>query len=321
MQPNHTICADSLTTLAKVPEHLFDAVITDPPYGLSTLPTSVVKRTITRWQSGDHSYIPKRGKGFMGAGWDRFVPPPALWSQVARVTKPGGMVAAFAGARTLDLMMLSMKTGGLTILGVCEWVNAQGFPKSHRVDKEIDKILGAERTLRVDERWRERYPNGAGGNLKAGTSAHLYEQAQRREGLRLTSDPVTPQAKQWAGWGTSLKPAHEPIIIATNAITGKDTALPHFLYHPKALTKERPEYLQDGQLIQHPTTKPLGLMKWLIEQLTAPQDWVLDPFAGSGTTGQACVETGRKYTLIENEEAYIRLIDQRLSTSKGATTP
>ena len=101
-----------------------DAVVCDPPYGLNRLPAKVVTDVIARWVTGDRGFVPGGGSGLNLARWDRFVPPPALWDEVARVLKPGGHVLAFAAPRTQDLMGLSLRLAGFEIRDtILAWVN------------------------------------------------------------------------------------------------------------------------------------------------------------------------------------------------------
>jgi hypothetical protein len=94
-----------------------------------------------------------------------------------------------------------------------------GFPKSLDVSKAIDKAAGAERELRVNKKWADKYPNGPGGNL---TQNGQIGQLKRIVGNPLmTSDPATPEAQQWQGWGTALKPAFEPVIVARKPLGGE----------------------------------------------------------------------------------------------------
>lgn len=120
---------DSQQVLESYPDHTFDAVITDPPYGLAATNTDQIVTAMTEWLTGDRGYIPA-GRGFMGHEWDRFVPPPALWDQVFRVLKPGGYAAIFAGDRTSDLMGMSVRLAGFEMRMPMMWVYAQGMPKS-----------------------------------------------------------------------------------------------------------------------------------------------------------------------------------------------
>ena len=123
---------DCLNELRTIPDNSIDAVVTDPPYGLSNTTPAQVADTITRWVSGDREYLPT-ARGFMGHEWDGFVPPVAVWDECLRVLKPGGHLLAFAGSRTHDLMTLGIRLAGFEIRDSVAWLHAQGFPKSHNV--------------------------------------------------------------------------------------------------------------------------------------------------------------------------------------------
>jgi len=174
---------------------MVDSVVTDPPYGLSREPD--IREVLEKWLAGeDYTH---RGSGFMGKTWDSFVPGPSVWREVYRVLKPGGHALVFAGTRTQDLMTVSLRLAGFEVRDVIEWLYFNGFPKSMDVSKAIDKKLGAEREV-IDSYKRQ------------GRSAGIMGKSV--EITRNITLPATPEAKQWEGWGTALKPAHEPIIMA-----------------------------------------------------------------------------------------------------------
>ena len=129
---------DCLDVLRDLPDASVDAVVTDPPYGLANTDPAHVAATITRWVNGERDYMPG-GAGFMGAKWDAFVPPVAVWDECLRVLKPGGHVLTFAGSRTVDLMTLGLRLAGFEIRDSIAWLNGAGFPKSLDVSKAIDK--------------------------------------------------------------------------------------------------------------------------------------------------------------------------------------
>ena len=135
------INADCLAALRDMPDASVDAVVTDPPYGLSNTRPEQVAETITRWVTGDREYLPS-GRGFMGHEWDGFVPPVAVWDECLRVLKPGGHLLAFAGSRTHDLMTLGIRLAGFEIRDSVAWLYGSGFPKSLDVSKAIDKRGG-----------------------------------------------------------------------------------------------------------------------------------------------------------------------------------
>ena len=216
----NVIHGDCLEELKKLDDNSVDAVITDPPYGLSNTKPAQVADVLKAWVTGDTVSVPAKRGGFMGKDWDSFVPPPAVWEECMRVLKPGGHMAVFAGARTQDLMGLSIRLAGFEIRDTLGWIYGSGMPKSHNISKAIDKAAGAEREEFADPRWEDRYPNGNGGNHNRGPNG-IYGQAESVLGRKLTtSNPVTESAKQWDGWGTALKPAIEPIILARKPLDG-----------------------------------------------------------------------------------------------------
>ena len=113
------IQGDNLATLKTYPDNYFDAVVTDPPYGLS----------------------------FMGKKWDYDVPRVELWAEVFRVLKPGGHLLAFAGTRTQHRMAVNIEDAGFEIRDLVAWVYGSGFPKSLDISKAIDKAAGAQREI------------------------------------------------------------------------------------------------------------------------------------------------------------------------------
>jgi len=189
-----------------------DAIVTDPPYGLSKQPDIV--EVLTHWLNGDdydHS-----GGGFMGKEWDSFVPGPKVWKECLRVLKPGGYLLAFSGTRTQDLMGISLRLGRFEIRDTLAYVFGSGFPKSLDIGKAIDKAKGVEREI-LREKSYKLLPSAIGWPGAANPSK------PRSESSEITA-PSTPQAKQWDGWGTNLKPAMEPIILCRKSISEKTIA-------------------------------------------------------------------------------------------------
>jgi len=121
---------------------------------------------------------------------------------------------------------------------------------------------------------------------------------------------ATELAKQWDGWGTALKPAYEPIIIARKKGSKVSCDYQQFHYIPKANKKEKNAGLEETN--QHPTVKPIALMKALIENFTEEETTVFDPFTGSGSTGIASLLLNRKFIGCELTPEYIPLTKARL---------
>ena len=212
----HTIIhGDCLEELKKLEDNSVDAVICDPPYGLSNTKPTQVADVLAAWVTGETEAVPAKRGGFMGKDWDSFVPPPAVWAECMRVLKPGGHMAVFAGARTQDLMGLSIRLAGFEIRDTLGWIYGSGFPKSMDVSKAIDKAAGEEREVigrytSPDGRDRSAPSNGVGA---------VYGRDGREWNKAITA-PATSEAQRWDGWGTALKPAIEPIILARKPLDG-----------------------------------------------------------------------------------------------------
>ncbi len=216
METNVVILGDCLDVLRELPDNSIDSVVTDPPYGLSKEPN--IEEVLTKWLAGED--YEHRGGGFMGKTWDSFVPGPAIWREVCRVLKPGGHALVFAGTRTQDLMTISLRLAGFEIRDVIEWLYFSGFPKSLDVGKAFDKRAGAEREIIGKGKYYNRQPNGLASCNVTGFSSEI---GKRHGSNGYITAPATPLAKKWDGWGTALKPAHEPIIVARKPLIGTVT--------------------------------------------------------------------------------------------------
>ena len=181
------ICGDALEVLKGMDDNSVDAVVTDPPYGLS----------------------------FMGKKWDYDVPNVEIWAECLRVLKPGGHLLAFAGTRTQHRMAVRIEDAGFEIRDMIAWVYGSGFPKSLDVSKAIDKAAGADReVVGVDPVRFARLKNQVNGSVSTGGQ---WEHGGRD--VTITA-PATPEAERWEGWGTALKPALEPITVARKPLAG-----------------------------------------------------------------------------------------------------
>lgn len=446
---------DCLDVLRELPDNSVDAVITDPPYGIAFMGKA--------WdQPGEFGSQRKNGT----LNFQRWC---TAWaSECLRILKPGGHVLAFGGSRTWHRLASGIEDAGFELRDSIAWLYGSGFPKSLDVSKAIDKAAGAEREI-------------VGINPRAAQQTAKQDDTTlgRYNGTsELLTAPATDAAKRWQGWGTALKPAFEPIVVArkslagtvaanvlehgtgalnidacristgdklgggsttrgqqmkdgwhrpwmddpgvvaanaersrasvarseelgrwpTNVVLDEDQAevldrqsgvtrdgvavqrhgggqqifghgdgmtrpdqgyggeggasrffpvfngrdgeasaeqrytdnggtsfslkpgarkdavagpsayFPTFRYEAKAPTSERPN--ADG--VQHPTVKPLELMRWLVRLVTPVGAVVLEPFAGSGTTAEACVLEDRRCIAIEREAEYLPLIVSRL---------
>lgn len=382
------INSDVVDGLRQLEDDSVDSVVTDPPYEF----------------------------GFMGCAWDRtgIANNIAMWSDVLRVLKPGGHLLAFGGTRTYHRMVCAIEDAGFEIRDQIGWVYGSGFPKSLDVSKAIDRTAGAERKVLahcssdgVIRKPRETQPGG--GNRKENYTPTI-------------TAPATDAAKQWEGWGTVLKPAWEPIVLARKPLIGtvvenvlrygtgalniagcrveisetdsvamercntpgsgrhllvKQTGVygrydgaagnlntkqgrwpanlvhdgspevlavfpadqpscnspakgpakneffkgndhqgaiypgergsaARFFYCAKASRSER------GEGNNHPTVKPIALMRYLCRLITPPKGLVLDPFLGSGSTAIAASLERFSIIGIERDQSYVELAQRRI---------
>jgi site-specific DNA-methyltransferase (adenine-specific) len=398
------ILGDCLERMAETAESSVDAMVTDPPYGLS----------------------------FMGKAWDHGVPGVPFWTEALRVAKPGAHLLAFGGTRTYHRLACAIEDAGWEIRDCVMWVYGSGFPKSLDVSKAIDKAAGAERAVvgrvagmgKQNPEW-----NGTAQGRTTNSFKPEYD----------ATAPATDAARQWQGWGTALKPAWEPILVARKPLTGtvaanvlahgtgainvdgcrvegpkgvpaslSDTGIhgwrtggealvakaevlgrwpanlihdgsdevlglfpdskgqqgfvgakhgdrssvnaygdyvprpdtpprgdsgsaARFFYTAKASGADRGNEAWDALPLlgepagefrnEHPTVKPLALMRYLCKLVTPPGGIVLDPFMGSGTTLLAAKHLGRKAIGIELEERYCEIAAKRLAQEVFDFTP
>jgi site-specific DNA-methyltransferase (adenine-specific) len=171
---------DCRNELELLADNSVDSIVTDPPYEL----------------------------GFMGKSWDAsgIAYDQRVWVQCLRVLKPGGHMLAFSGSRTYHRMVCAIEDAGFEIRDQIMWVYGSGFPKSLNISKAIDKDAGAERE--VVSTYETHDIRNAGLMDRKGSMT-----------VEVTA-PATAEAKQWEGWGTALKPAHEPIVMARKPLDG-----------------------------------------------------------------------------------------------------
>ena len=382
------INGDNRAILKTFPDNHFDSIITDPPYGID----------------------------FLGKAWDANTGALETYQECLRVLKPGGHILAFSAARTYHHLAITLEQAGFEIRDQIMWIYSSGFPKSQDIGKSIQRSLGVKETKTIK-----------GGARPSDKMVTPYAEENEYKQPVLTD----PEAKQWAGWGTQLKPAHEPIALArkpiklsiakncqthgVGALNIDATRIPttdpmiggvgtkhtyenfsaentdkvydditiwqpadggrfpsnvigeipnyqKYFYCPKVSRRERhigfdpnsqgniidsevfgktPVCLDCGKTRNgstkhdncdpanigfqerrtqrstevgnnHPTVKPIELMKYLIKLITPPGGTVLDPFNGSGSTGCAAVELGYDYTGIELDPKYVDITLKRI---------
>jgi site-specific DNA-methyltransferase (adenine-specific) len=198
------INGNNIDILKTYPDNYFDAVVTDPPYGLGKEPNAA--ELMKDWI--EYGYHEVSGSGFMGKEWDAFVPQPVFWKEVFRVLKHGGHVLSFFGTRTYDWGVMSMRFAGFEVRDCIQWLYGSGFPKSHNIGKAIDKMEGNEREVIG----KYQLPDFADGIRKKQWDCNVKseESVFGASGQNI----VTKGNSEWEGWGSALKPANEPIVLA-----------------------------------------------------------------------------------------------------------
>ena len=179
--------------MKKIESDSIDSIVTDPPYEL----------------------------GFMGKKWDSsgIAYDVEVWSEALRILKPGGHLLAFGGARTHHRMMVAIEDAGFEIRDCLMWLYGSGFPKNHNISKAIDKSLGAER--KIIGKKKGTYADIKRDNKTGQDGLHGGIATNRPRVESYITTPTTSEAIQWDGWGTALKPAHEPIVLARKPLTEK----------------------------------------------------------------------------------------------------
>jgi len=340
--------------------------------------------------------------------FDPFMPPAQAfhyrWArEVFRVLKPGAFLVACGSTRTAHRMACAIEDAGFEIRDTVMWLYGSGFPKSHDVSKGIDRTLGAQR-----EPARPRSNIGHQRN-NGNVRPWMFDP----DHMTVSDTPATDAAREWEGWGTALKPAHEPILICRKPLVGtvaenvlrfgtgalnidgcrvgadstrrhnhggtgnpnqwrtgngndfvsgsdigrwpanvihdgSDEVIAAFAVFPESNSaahgggsrgqsqiwgsahgqQERNEYSDSGSAARffysakadsddrlgskHPTVKPVDLMQYLVRLVTRRGGLVLDPFAGTGTTGEAAWREGARAVLIEAEAEYVADIERRM---------
>jgi DNA modification methylase len=196
---------DCLEVMRGMADNSVDAIVTDPPYGLVGASRGGSSQPGDLATPYGRSGPSKKRGGFMGKEWDASIPGAEYWSEALRIAKPGAYILAFGGTRTFHRLAVAIEDAGWEIRDTLMWVYGSGFPKSRNVCLDMDKMDG----------------HGNRGHRIAVANRHHPDGTLEPNGEHLPAyEPKTDAAKQWAGWGTALKPAWEPIIMARKPMVG-----------------------------------------------------------------------------------------------------
>ena len=325
---HHGNCLDILRTM---PDASVDAVVTDPPYGLS----------------------------FMGKKWDYDVPSVEIWEQCLRVLKPGGYLLAFAGTRTQHRMAVRIEDAGFEIRDMIAWMYGSGFPKSHNLQNDRQGWGTALKpAMEPITMARKPFKGTVADNVQAyGTGAINID------GCRIPVDENDPVNK--AVWHCKPQQVYGQYADHVDGVTrsaappelgrwpanvlhdGCDDVLrgmgeaARFFYTPKACKEDRDDGCEMMEAMPsrcmenpdtrgrpiptksniHPTVKPTDLMRYLCRMVTPPGGNVLDPFTGSGSTGRGAILEGFRFIGCEMDADYIKIAKARILAAEKAYQP
>jgi DNA modification methylase len=334
----HVFHDEALSVLRALEADSIDSIVTDPPYGISS-----------RFSVSNSRFVGHKGKarGFLGSRWDAALPDPEIWSEALRVLKPGGFLVAFGGTSTYHRLATAVESAGFIVRDMIEWIHTQGMPKWFDLAREIAKVdpdrlaewrgwqlnlkPGHEPAVLAQKPLSER--TFAANVLRWGTGClnvdacrtPFLDESDRRQFRRNFS--ASADRHESVGHespvGRGCRPSRHGRYPANLATTDVGALGPggHIYFVGDELANvvrarkpSKAERTLSGAVENnHPTVKPLALMRWLIRLVTPTGGVVLDPFAGSGTTGVAALEEGRRAILVEREAAYVAIANARLA--------
>ena len=319
---------DCRDVMATMDADSVDAIVTDPPYGLS----------------------------FLGKGWDHGVPGVEFWTEALRVLKPGGHLLAFGGTRTYHRLAVSIEDAGFEIRDCLSWLYGSGFPKSHNLKDDWqgwgtalkpgwEPIIMARKPFRgtVAANVLE-WGTGAinidatrvgvgdvirgGGNGQAshggrfgsgethGTRPIVQSHDKGRWPANVVLDEAIAEQHDWSRYFYTAKASKAERNAGLDGMPERQvtTADKWATNDRRSGTARQPEeWKQSPVANHHPTVKPVALMRWLVQLVTPPGGVVLDPFTGSGTTGVAAVAEGFQFVGIEREPEYVEIAQRRIA--------
>ena len=303
-----------------------DALITDPPYGI----------------------------GYQNHAWDKALPDPQIWSDVLRVLKPGAFGLVFSSVRLMHRLMVAIEDAGFDIKDVIFWSYLNGMPKSRDISLAIDKELGLESEVVGSYRYVQGYKKDGADHYRVpvqrGGSGIETKQKRRAVsgtgqryqgaglGIKPAYEPIILIQKPKA---PGLTVAQNILKHGTGALNLEETRIPLAAdeapvgHNPHPLGRVCANYLrtdpwQDGYdkffmvpkvrqhkeaFNHHPTLKPVALMEHLVKLVSFEGQTILDPFAGSGSTGVAAVQQGRQFVGYEKDATYYEIMNRRFQAS------
>jgi site-specific DNA-methyltransferase (adenine-specific) len=312
---NYEIFNQSCYGLNGVENNSIDALITDPPYGIS----------------------------YQNNYWDKDLPKREIWEDSFRVLKAGSFGLVFSSVRLMHRLMVDLEDSGFLIKDVLFWSFLNGMPKSRDVSLDIDKELGQESKAVGKYNYVQGYKKGGADSYSTKNEKLKYEATSELGnkykgaglGIKPAYEPIILVQKPIE---KGLTVAQNIIKTGTGALNLEETRIPYEKgegkvgHNPHPIGRVTPNILrveaqndgydkfflvpkvrQNAQSFNtHPTLKPTELMQHLIKLITFKEQKILDPFMGSGSTGVASLELEREFVGFELEEEYYQISNKRL---------
>ncbi|EIJ41534.1 DNA modification methylase [Beggiatoa alba B18LD] len=301
--------------LTPLSDNSIDALITDPPYGIS----------------------------YQNHAWDKALPDKQIWADSLRVLKHGAFGLVFSSVRLMHRLMVDLEDSGFLIKDVLFWVYLNGMPKSRDIGLEIDKALAVESAVVGQYDYVQGYKKGGADNYYTETKKLKYEPCSELGikykgaglGIKPAYEPVILIQKPLE---KGLTVAQNVIKYGTGALNLEQTRIPYAKGESKVGHNPHPngrvsanilrvDELEDGydkffvipkvrqsaeKFNHHPTLKPVELMHHLVKLVSFEKQQILDPFMGSGSTGIASIQLKRQFVGFELEADYFAICQKRL---------
>lgn len=304
--------------LEELKDNSIDALVTDPPYGIS----------------------------YQGREWDKNLPDKIIWENAFKRLKPGAYGCVFSSVRLMHRMMVDIEDSGFIIKDVMFWSFLNGMPKSRNVGLMVDSELGVESEVIGEYNYKQGYIKDGKetyteSSKKYKPSSEIGKQYDGAGlGIKPAYEPIILIQKPLEG---KLNVSQNIIKYGTGALNLEETRIPFekdegkvgHNPHPKGRVTAnilRTDNMNDGydkffmvpkvrqkkdDFNTHPTLKPTELMSHLIKLVSFEGQTVLDPFMGSGSTGVSCVEMGREFVGYELEKEFYEISEKRITNAEA----
>ena len=274
------ICDDNKSAMANMADNSVDSCITDPPYGMD----------------------------IAGVGWDHHVPPVDTWKEVYRILKPGAFVLSFCSPEFYHRMAVNVEDAGFRPLDMIVWMITTKMAKTNRLKPAHEAIFVAQKPL--DGSIEKSFQKWGCGKINIEDARVPWEGTPPTGWTKggASRRAFGGDAEKAANQGSKETVDANPNGRYPSNIIGHfdDPNHQKYFYAPRVTRKERGEYND------HPTPKPIDLMRYLCKIYSPLDGLVIDPYVGSGSTGIAALQENRKFVGIDIDQHYIDIAEKRI---------